>query len=270
MPRSHMLKIFPIYKTIYFINCWKPTNFVANVKNTYCMNRKFILPSLAALTMIFHTSVQAQEETGFSENLEVGYKKKYWSTAMEGNILGTAMMERPGTEAKLSTLRYTAFLHLGGVYHYNFNNQVGIATGLHVRNVGFIEKYSQQDSTVKRRIYALGVPVMLKFGNFTNDKYFFVGGDANVAIHFKEKGFVKRSDKTKNSEWFSERTPIFHPSVFLGYNANVMYLKLNYYPSNFLNTDYVDNTGVKPYAGYKVNLITLTVGFNISYKPKFD
>lgn len=234
------------------------------------MLQKSIISALAAISLFSQIPAMAQADNGNSENLENTFKKTNWTTAMEGNILGTAMMEKPGVDAKLTTVRYTAFLHLGLQYNYNFNQNVGMATGVHLRNIGFIEKYAAQDSTVKRRIYALGVPVMLKFGNFVNDKYFFVGGDANVAIHYKEKGYVKRSEKTKTSEWFSDRTPVFHPSVFLGYNANIFYLKLNYYPSNFLNTDFTNTDGVKPYAGYKVNLITLTAGFNISYKPKFD
>jgi len=66
------------------------------------------------------------------------------------------------------------------------------------------------------------------------------------------------------------------PYVFVGGSfAPGISLKLQYYPGNFMNTDYQENmvvggvpTMVKPYAGYNVNLVLLSLGMDIHYKGK--
>lgn len=196
-------------------------------------------------------------------------RKSYITTGFEGNILSTATLEKNGVSDGLTTPRFTTFFHIGANYHYDFSNNAGIFTGLGIRNIGFIEKYTAVDSTVKRRIYGLTVPLVVKFGQDMRRNYFFAGAEGTMAIHYKEKGFVKRNDKVKKSEWFSKRTPLFHPSLTAGYYNTYFYVKFNYYLNNFLNTEYVDKGSVKSYEGYKVNLISMTFGINIPYKNKY-
>lgn len=201
---------------------------------------------------------------------EKNFKKSYFSYGFEGNIFSTSIFERPGRAAAASTLRYTAFFHAGYMYNYNFSNNAGLLTGLSLKNIGFIDKYPNLDSTVKRRLYTFNLPVGIKLGNMTENKFFFAGAEASLAVNYKEKGFVKRNNKTKFNEWFSDRTPLIMPNVFVGYQQDYFYFKLSYYPTNFLNTDFVDNTGNKPYAGYNVNIIAVTIGSNLPTKPKYD
>src|SRR5690606_26603856 len=86
---------------------------------------------------------------------------------------------------------------------------------------------------------------------------------------YREKGFVRRGDKSKFNEWFSTRTPAVLPYVFVGARVKPgLSLKLQYYPGNFLNPDFTDDAGVQPYDGYKVNLIMATMGIEIPYRPK--
>lgn len=204
-------------------------------------------------------------------NKKYQFKKSYFSSGFEGGIFSTALFERPGRSSGASTLRFTAFFHYGYLYNYNFNHSVGIMTGLSLKNIGFIDKYPALDSTVKRRLYTLNVPFAIKLGQLQNNEFFFVGAEASLAVNYKEKGFVHRNKKQKFNEWFSDRTPLLMPNVFIGYQKNNMYFKINYYPTNFLNTDFVDpKTGLKPYTGYKVNILAFTVGLNIPTRPLHD
>lgn len=200
---------------------------------------------------------------GKSMGNDTEFRKSYLSSGYEGMIFSSSIFERPGKASHLSTLRFTMFFHVGTMYNYNFNKNTGIMTGLSIKNIGFIDKYKAQDSTVKRRIYSLNLPVALKFGNMASKQFFFIGAEGSLALNYKEKGYVRRSHKTKFNEWFSDRTPLFMPNVFLGYQRKSVYFKLSYYPMNFLNPDFVDKNNVKPYEGYKVNLFAVTIGTNV-------
>lgn len=200
--------------------------------------------------------------------------RAYVSTGFDAYILSTAMLEKPGVSSQLTTPRFTGFFNAGFNLNYNFSNSVGFFTGLGIKNIGFIEKYNNPDSTVKRRVYALGIPLALKFGNMMKGNYFMIGGGVDFPFNYKEKGFVKRSDKTKFNEWFSQRTPPVMPYVFAGFRIRPgIALKLQYYPGNFLNPDYETTENgitVKPYDGYKVNLMYASLAINIPYFPHTD
>ncbi len=234
------------------------------------MSKRILLFSLllAALLSLTHFGSQAQEQDKSRYT-----KKAYFSTGMDGYILSTALQQKDGEFLKFSTPRFSAFVHLGLNINYDFNKHIGLFTGINVKNIGFIEKYNNPDSTVKRRTYTFGIPLALKLGNVQYGSYFIVGGGIDFPFNYKEKGFIKRSHKTKFNEWFSDRTPAAMPYFFVGAHLRpLMTIKLQYYPGNFLNPDYQQSTasGIieKPYERYNVQLAMLTVGFDISYRPK--
>ncbi len=201
-------------------------------------------------------------------------KRAFLSTGFESSILSTAMVESPWKPAALTTPRFTFFFNFGTNLHYNFSKSAGFFVGLGLKNIGFIEKFDISDSTVIRRVYALGIPLGLKFGNMTKGSYAIIGGGVDFPLNYKEKGFVKRNDKTKFNEWFSQRTPAVMPYVFVGCRLNPgVSLKLQYYPTNFMNPDFETVAGgvtAKPYAGYKVNLMYISLAVNIPYRPHTD
>lgn len=213
-----------------------------------------------------------------NENLAKPKGKLYLTTNFDSYILTSSILSNDRMDNKFTTPRFTLFPHIGLNANYDFSSHVGILFGLSLKNFGFIEKFSTNDSTVIRRTLNLGIPVALKFGKLEgNNTYFFVGGGVDLPIHYKEKGFVKRNDKTKMNEWFSDRTEKVLPYVFAGarFNPGVV-LKLQYYPTNFMNTDFVQVTNTplgtvstKPYANYNVNTVLLTLGFDIKYTPKY-
>ncbi len=204
--------------------------------------------------------------------------KVYFGVNMDGYILSSAKFEHPGatgatTENEVTVPRFTVFPHIGTTAHYNFNRNFGLVSGLGIKNIGFIQKLNNPDSTVIRRNLTIGIPLGLKFGDMFGT-YGMIGGGIDIPFLYKEKGFVKRNDKTKNSEWFSQRSATILPYVFAGARFNPgVFVKATYYPTNFMNPDFaetVNGTTVKPYAGYNVNLFMLSVGLDITYRPKYD
>lgn len=233
--------------------------------------------SLFALLSI-NMAVQAQSRSSYDpknytyveDNTVLLSRKVYWASGIDAAWLSTAVMSRPGSGSSLTTLRFSA-IGIGVNLHYDISRRVGFFTGLGIKNIGFIEKHRERDplpdSTVKRRAYTVGMPLGIKIGDLRNRNFFFAGGGADLPFNYKEKGFVKRGDKDKFNEWFSERTPRILPYVFAGVSLDPgVTFKLQYYPTNFLNTGFrEDGTGVSPYAGYNVNLIMLSLGIDIHY-----
>src|SRR5690606_16411381 len=116
------------------------------------------------------------------------------------------------------------------------------------------------------RVYALGVPLAIKLGNLKERKFIFAGGGADLALNYKEKGFVNRGDKTKFHEWFSDRTPALMPYLFVGASVDPgLTLKVQYYPGNFLNPEFTPRSGLQPYAGYHVHLFFVSLGVDLHY-----
>jgi hypothetical protein len=196
--------------------------------------------------------------------------KAYRSTGMDSYILSSSMRSKNGGDAKATTARFTAFLHLGMNLNYDFSRNFGMYTGLNIKNIGFIEKMG--DSTIKRRTYTFGIPLGLKIGRLDNGNYLLLGGGLDFPFNYREKGFVNRGDKDKFNEWFSSRTPAVMPYVFVGANLRPGFVfKLQYYPGNFMNPDFTtmqNGVSMQPYKGYDVHLLLLTFGFNFPYHPK--
>jgi hypothetical protein len=232
--------------------------------------KKHVTPLLLALSLTAFSAATTNAQLGMGKKTPI--KKAYLSTGLDGYLLSTSIMESRGNESELTTPRFTAFFHFGVNINFDFSKNVGVYTGVNVKNIGFIEKYNNPDSTVKRRTYTFGVPFGLKLGNITHGNYLILGGGVDFPFNYKEKGFIKRSDKTKFNEWFSSRTPAVLPYVFVGAHVRPgVAMKIQYYPTNFLNTNYettINGQIVRPYQSYDVKLLMLTFGFDISYRPK--
>ncbi len=215
----------------------------------------------------------------FAQEKNTPKRKVYLSSNFDSYLLTTSIMSNQRVDNKWTTPRFTLFLHLGGNVNYDFNRNFGIYTGLNIKNIGFIEKYNNPDSTAIRRSYTFGIPFGVKIGNLENNKtYLILGGGIDFPFLYKEKGFVERNNKTKTGpEWFSDRTAQVLPYFFVGARFNPgVYLKLQYYPTNFMNQNYETTiqtpTGwnaIKPYDGYNVNLVMLSLGFDINFTPKY-
>ena len=133
-------------------------------------------------------------------------------------------------------MRFTLFFHAGQNFHYDFSNNFGVFSGYGIRNIGIVTDVN--DTVTKRRTYSLGIPLGLKFGSFSKHFYFYTGGEYEMFFHYKQKEYIGNS-KLKQSEWFSDRTNRFAPSVFAGIQfPRGINLKFKYFPQNFLNRSY--------------------------------
>ena len=202
----------------------------------------------------------------FSKSNAQGMKQtespKIYSEIMVDNfILQSSFFEKKNS-SEIGPLRFSNVLNGGYHLHKDFSAHFGIFSGLHLKNIGFIEKI--QDSTIKRRVYTLGIPFMVKVGNMKKGN-FIVGGGVDFPFHFKEKGFIKRNSKTKTNEWFSKRTQQVMPYAMVGYNFKIgMQFSLSFYPQNFLNPQFIDKVNQKPYTDYNVQLLLFSWSRNLT------
>ncbi len=170
-----------------------------------------------------------------------------------------------------TNLRFTMFFHYGNYVNYDFNNYIGLYSGGAIRNVGFITEDEghltvASNEKIKRRAYTLGVPLAVKVGNFDKHYWFYAGGEYELLFHYKQKLFVG-NDKTKYTEWFSDRTNLFVPSVFAGIQfPGGIDLRFKYYLDDFLNKDFSGEDFGNPvdYADYEqTQVFYISLSFNI-------
>lgn len=152
-----------------------------------------------------------------------------------------------------NNLRFTIFLHLGQYVHYDFSNTFGLYTGGAIRNVGFITEDGALDlEKEKHRSYSLGVPLAFKLGSFDKHFYVFGGAEYELMFHYKYKWW-EGGTKYKTTEWFSNRTNMFMPSVFAGVQfPKGLNVKFRYYLDDFLNSNYKKGSDPRnDYSRYK-------------------
>ena len=152
-----------------------------------------------------------------------------------------ADMEKASTDVT-NKLRFTIVINLGQYWHVDFNNTIGIYSGLAVRNVGFIYDTPLPTKTI-RRSYTLGVPLAFKLGAFDKHVYFLAGGEYELLFHYRARKWLSNSrDGTKyvDGEWFSKKTKRFVPSLYAGFQfPGGFNIKFKYYLQHFLNENYV-------------------------------
>jgi hypothetical protein len=158
--------------------------------------------------------------------------------------------------------RFTIIVNYQEWANFDITNNFGFLAGASIRNIGFIvEDYYQnvgfsniddtdpnwnKNTKIKRRSYALGFPVGLKFGNFEKNYFFFAGGEYEWMFHYKQKQFID-GNKTKYTEWGSKRVNPWNPSLFAGMQfPGGVNLKFRYYLKDFLNTNFTGNDFGKP------------------------
>lgn len=242
---------------------------------------------LFTLVLILTASVALAQNTSLKDSIEqrkitFEHKKFYFTGDFEGALISTALSNNnvvalpAGVSLNIGTPRFSYFWNLGFNFNYDVNNAISLFTGVNIKNIGFIEKFTAIDSTVKRRVYTIGAPLGVKIGNLRNKTFFFLGGGIDVPFNYKEKGFVKRSKKDKFNEWFSDRTASFMPYVFVGGSVKPgIFLKIQYYPTNFMNPNFVGSVpdtnipaNARPYALYDVNLLLFSIGIDMRYSNK--
>jgi hypothetical protein len=163
-------------------------------------------------------------------------------------VFSGADMTNNGNEVN-TDMRFTCFLHLGQYVHADFNNNIGLFTGLALRNIGIMTKDGNNDpmnnpeqNKVVRRSYDLGVPLALKLGVFDKGVYVFGGAEYEMLFQYKEKYWIN-GQKYKSTEWFSNKTNLFVPSIFAGVQfPGGLHMQFKYYLGDFLNNSYKEHS----------------------------
>lgn len=191
--------------------------------------------------------------------------KTYWTTG--GELIFAFNNAKDSGAAVDRGMRFSFFFHLSHRFHIDFNKHTGFSAGAGIRNIGFVTKNEEAPNTrIMRRSYNLGIPVMLKLGDMDRDRYFFVGAEGELLFHYKEKFCVGRDRVAKNTEWFSDKTQRFMPSVFAGYQPSAgISFKMQVYLANFMNQDYtekVNNVLVQPYRNFESPVFFFSISSN--------
>jgi hypothetical protein len=184
--------------------------------------------------------------------------KVYFSSGANGSILSFSSVKQGGESLK-SLPRYTIFFNVGTNINIDASPLVGFFSGANISNIGMITQYGN-DVKLKQRVYALGVPVGIKFGKL-DEAFVYAGAEASFALNYKEKRFEGGEKVDKFNEWFSDRTTQVMPSVFVGFQQKGGFgIKVQYFLSDFLNADY-QKAGIKPYAGIESRIFFVTVSY---------
>lgn len=187
-------------------------------------------------------------------------------------IFSFADVQTPGEISIRNVPRFSAFFHFQSLWNYDPADAIGFFSGVAMRNIGIITEPTD-NTKLKQRSYALGVPLGVKLGSMDKKFFVFAGGEAEMMFHYKEKHFVDGVKVKKRRAWFSDKVNMFNPSLFAGVQlpggAN---LKFKYYLFDFLNQNYTETlesgAKVKPFEGMKTQMMYVSLGFNIHKRKK--
>lgn len=207
---------------------------------------------------------------GLMTTLSFSQKDNVYFTSGGEMIFSFANIDYNGDESG-SIMRWSPVFNFQGMLNIDMGDNVGLFTGLAIRNVGYIyDNYKTlndlgDEITVKKkfRTYNLGIPAGIKIGKM--DKAFLYGGyEIEFPFHYKEKTFIDEK-KDKLTAWFSNRVEQFQHGFLVGiqfpYGANI---KFKYYLSSFHNNDYTQSSdGIKPYENLDVNVFYISLNFSL-------
>ncbi len=210
----------------------------------------------------------------FLQALQPGFAQKQVYTTSGGEMIFQMSDVNSGGSEPETNLRWTVFLHLGSYTHMDFTNNIGMYSGLALRNIGFISNEDDPNNPGNymktiRRTYNLGIPLALKLGSFDNNMYLFGGGEYEWQFLYKEKywpngGGERDGEKRKYHAWFSKRVNQFIPSLFVGIQLpKGINVKFKYYMENYMNQNYTHPTQGKIYSDLDVKLYYVSVSWNI-------
>ena len=202
--------------------------------------------------------------------------KKAYTTSGGEMIFSFATIDNNGGESG-NVMRWSPFFNFQNLVNYDFNNNLGVFSGLNIRNVGFIYDDPNTNIRKKYRNYTAGIPVGFKLGKL--DNLFVYGGyEIEFPLNYKEKTFENEKKADKFNVWFSKRVPSIYHSLLLGvnlpYGTNI---KFKYYLTSFFNKDFketINGEVSKPYENIEANVFYFSLTFdlfkNTSYSGPMD
>jgi len=183
-------------------------------------------------------------------------------------IFSFADVESNGLSIK-SDMRFTCWFHSEQLVNFDVNDNLGFYSGIGFRNIGI--NFVPDDTTfIKRRSYSAGIPIAFKLGSFDKAYFLFGGAEFELMFHYKQKIFINDKKEDKETEWFSEHTNLFNPSLFVGIQfPKGINVRFKYYLFDFLNQDYteeIDGVQYKPYENTSTQIFYISLGINMFKK----
>lgn len=221
-------------------------------KSKILFMRKITFLSLIVLASVQMATAQADYSWRKSADKSITF-----SSSIESNLIQFATLTQGKKDLNTIT-RYTYFFNIGTDINFKIDKNVKIFTGLNMKNIGLIHKVSDSQR-VKHRVYTVGAPFGFKFHSNNNKVSFKTGVDVSVAFNYKWKSCLN-DKKTKDNEFFSNRTSLFFPSLFAGLKVGGLSITGNYYLNNFFNKLHpavLDMDG---------RIVTLGIGLNVEGK----
>lgn len=196
------------------------------------------------------------------------FAQKNYTASSGESIFSYGMVDADSTDIK-PVVRWSPVFNFQQRIHFDFSKNVGIYTGVGLRNVGLISKVTYtnvlsvtKDVVIKERSYSLGLPVALKIGDLENRSYFAIGGEAELMFAYKRK-IIDNGTKLRFNKWFDDNVNLFNPSVFAEYHFHKgQYIRFKYYLLDFLNykgITLIDGTNLPDY-GPRSPLFYVSVG----------
>lgn len=180
-------------------------------------------------------------------------RKKRWSynSGIESSILQFSQITTGGTS--FSTIpRFTYFFNTGVDFNYHVSNNLRPFTGIHLKNLGLIIRTSDSTKS-KHRVYTLGAPIGIKYVSNNKKLTLKAGADVAYAFNYRWKNFVNDT-KTKDNEFFSNKTSTIFTSAFLGVSVGGVSVTGNVFLNDFFNPKIF---------GINARLFTVSFGFNL-------
>lgn len=189
-------------------------------------------------------------------------QKRYTTTSGEF-ILSLADLHDPTAELD-AIPRFTGFYHVNQQWNIDPTSWMGLYAGISLRNIGYISK--EGELKTKRRSYSLGIPVAMKIGSMEKFLYLYGGTELELLFHYKEKVF-SGNQKSKSTEWFSNKTNLLVPSIFAGIQLPAgINLKFKWYLRDFMNREYnyfSGNSRIYPFENLSSQIYYLSISFQI-------
>lgn len=165
-----------------------------------------------------------------------------------------------------AVVRFTPFVNMQGLVHFDTSERFGIFMGLSLRNHGFIYADPTSDLRYKFRTYNAGLPIGIKFGRMHN-VLLYGGYLMELPFHYQEKRFLNEKRDDRFGVWLSGRNEPLHHGVFIGLqstrsvNFTLRYQLNNFHAKDFTET--VDGVEIRPYAALDARVITFAIGFGL-------
>lgn len=161
-------------------------------------------------------------------------------------------------------IRFSPVFNIGTLLHYDLNDNIGVFSGLTIRNVGLIfNDPNFADDLHIHRTYNLGIPLGVKLG-FLYNGFLYGGYEFEFPFHYKHKYWDtddRSGEKTKEKYWFKGPVKI-QQAWFVGLQFSFVNIKFKYYLTDFLNKDY-EKGGLTPYQNYDTNVLYISISANM-------